>query len=91
MSWSNECHCQALGVINCHEKDVIATNNHLESFNNTLKNQELDKQKHNGHCLWFDYLTDALVMDVLLELRLSEWGNLLDWFIQVMLQCIYTR
>ena len=67
-SWSQKGRDDAFAYIGeslLPSKGVVTTTNHLESFNNALKNHYIAREQSNGHRLRIDFLYRLLVKKIL--------------------------
>ncbi|EIM79023.1 uncharacterized protein STEHIDRAFT_164089 [Stereum hirsutum FP-91666 SS1] len=63
-SWSNHGRHVAAKILGCTFEFVLPTTNHLESFNNLLKNKHLHRWQNNSRPLRLDVLVNLLVFKV---------------------------
>ncbi|KAJ8089609.1 hypothetical protein PM082_014866 [Marasmius tenuissimus] len=64
-SWSNIGREVASETLSCPVEDVLGTTNHLESFNNVLKNGRLAHVQRGGRRLRFDVLLKFVIQDMM--------------------------
>lgn len=64
-SWSDHGRNIAAGILGCLFDWVLPTTNHLESFNNLLKNKQLRRWQRNGRRVRLDVLINILITKVL--------------------------
>lgn len=64
-SWSDHGRNIAAGILGCSFGWVLPTTNHLESFNNLLRNKHLRRWQRNGRRLRLDILVSLLITKVL--------------------------
>ncbi|EIM88165.1 uncharacterized protein STEHIDRAFT_120371 [Stereum hirsutum FP-91666 SS1] len=64
-SWSDHGRNIAAGILGCSFDWVLPTTNHLESFNNLLKNKHLRRWQRNGRRVRIDVLVNILITKVL--------------------------
>lgn len=85
-SWSAHGRNIAAGILGCTFDWVLTTTNHLESFNNVLKNKHLRRWQRNGRRLRLDVLVSILIMKVLpsiFEQRSLEETQRLAWEVRL--------
>ncbi|EPQ52685.1 hypothetical protein GLOTRDRAFT_122648 [Gloeophyllum trabeum ATCC 11539] len=66
-SWSLKGRTWASVLLNKPVKDIVSTTNHLESFNNLLKNKYIPRWKYSRSRLRFDFLLHILITRILPE------------------------
>lgn len=66
-SWSAKSTADAAKILSCPPDKVLNTTNHLESFNNVLKNIYLQNRKRGGRKMRVDVVTKLFVEQVLPE------------------------
>ena len=64
-SWSQKGHSVASTILKIPVKGVLPTTNHLESFNAVLKQKHIPWWQHSVSCLWFDFLIQILINNIL--------------------------
>ncbi|KAF9028254.1 hypothetical protein BDZ89DRAFT_1015180 [Hymenopellis radicata] len=64
-SWSDFARLGAARLMNRSPESIFMTTNHLESFNNVLKNNRLAHQQRGGRRLRLDVLIHFLILDML--------------------------